>query len=340
MPRKESEGISLAAQFIPRSWLTCHQCDATGTTSCSECASRNVRCQFTKETNRRMSSIKSVIPHPLTPIVFGRMRRQIQDSERQLDQARQQLERLKSFAPNSDMPFDRDSGHLTHVSPELLKAGLPPSRRTKHPADQELSRARANLRNYGHGLLKVPAPYRPTCSQHGQPPQIPRLPPRHVGDRSLGQYYDCIHRGFPILHWPTFHEDYQEVYIQDTVAGAPRVWAAVLFLVFACGSLHTMDRDRVQEGKSYLSKGTAMIDFWQDDLSVDQARMALLTSIFLTEVNLKSASWVWLGSAIRIAQDIGLHVESGPWPTIEGEVRKRTWYCIYAWDRYVEAVTC
>jgi hypothetical protein len=36
------------------------QCDATDTMSCSECASRGVKCQFTKETNRRMSSIKSV----------------------------------------------------------------------------------------------------------------------------------------------------------------------------------------------------------------------------------------------------------------------------------------
>lgn len=34
------------------------QCDATETSSCSECSSRSVKCQFTKETNRRMSSIK------------------------------------------------------------------------------------------------------------------------------------------------------------------------------------------------------------------------------------------------------------------------------------------
>jgi hypothetical protein len=38
--------------------LTQMQCDATETTACSECSSRNHKCQFTKETNRRMSSIK------------------------------------------------------------------------------------------------------------------------------------------------------------------------------------------------------------------------------------------------------------------------------------------
>jgi hypothetical protein len=38
------------------------QCDATETSSCTECSSRNVRCQFTKDTNRRMSSIKFEFP--------------------------------------------------------------------------------------------------------------------------------------------------------------------------------------------------------------------------------------------------------------------------------------
>lgn len=41
--------------------LTSDQCDASDSASCTECSNRKVRCQFTKETNRRMSSIKSVL---------------------------------------------------------------------------------------------------------------------------------------------------------------------------------------------------------------------------------------------------------------------------------------
>jgi hypothetical protein len=43
----------------------CSKCDATDTSSCTECSSRNVRCQFTKDTNRRMSSIKFELPQTL-----------------------------------------------------------------------------------------------------------------------------------------------------------------------------------------------------------------------------------------------------------------------------------
>jgi len=34
------------------------QCDANGSKACTECQARNVRCQFTKEHNKRMSSLK------------------------------------------------------------------------------------------------------------------------------------------------------------------------------------------------------------------------------------------------------------------------------------------
>ena len=40
------------------------QCDASDSSSCTECSNRNVKCLFTKETNRRMSSIKLSISLP------------------------------------------------------------------------------------------------------------------------------------------------------------------------------------------------------------------------------------------------------------------------------------
>jgi len=76
-----------------------------------------------------------------------------------------------------------------------------------------------------------------------------------------------------------------------------------------------------------------LTDLFNDEFTIDHARAALLTSIFLMEINCKSASWTWLGSTVRIAQDIGLHRESGPWGVVENEVRRRVWWGIYVWDR-------
>ena len=58
--------------FLVRVILTSRfQCDASESTSCTECTNRKVRCQFTKETNRRMSSIKFVPPRAFCSVLVG-----------------------------------------------------------------------------------------------------------------------------------------------------------------------------------------------------------------------------------------------------------------------------
>lgn len=238
--------------------------------------------------------------------------------------------------PKGDTVMDLDVDTSRQPGFNLPEVGCSPPRRQKPPVPQDLSRVRSNLRNFGRGVLKIPPPYR----QLGVQPSLPStlaapLPPKRIADHLLDQYNTYIQNVFPILYWPAFTKEYESVYLAGSLQGTRPEWGAVLFGVFACGSLYTLDPDRFQNGKDYLMKGMGMLDVWQDEFTIDQARAALLASIFLTEMNIKSASWVWLGSAIRVSQDIGLHVETGPWPPIEGEIRKRVWWGIYAWDRFV-----
>src|SRR5205823_2500867 len=52
-----------------------------------------------------------------------------------------------------------------------------------------------------------------------------------------------------------------------------------------------------------------------------------------------SRAWVYIGLAIRIAQDMGLHRDSAKWSLDEKqtEVRKRTWWACYTFDRFISA---
>ncbi|KAH1450630.1 hypothetical protein KXX58_004774 [Aspergillus fumigatus] len=292
------------------------KCDASESTSCTECTNRKVRCQFTKETNRRMSSIK-----------------QVQDLEKQLSSTKQQLQQLRAGMLRSDNLMDLEIDGTGQPQLKLPDIGYRPSRRPKAPVLQDLSEARVNLRKYGRGILKVPSPYRQPGPKSLLTADPPRLPPKDVANHLLAQYYSCIHCVLPIIHWPSFMVEYENVYRNGSLVGVPREWAAVLFGVFACGSLHTLDRNREEEGKEFIKTSCGVIDVWQDNFTLDQARCALLVSIFLYEVNSISASWVWIGSAVRIAQELGLHIESGPWPVVEREMRRRVWWGMYAWDR-------
>ncbi|KAF9883178.1 hypothetical protein FE257_003898 [Aspergillus nanangensis] len=273
-----------------------------------------------------------MLPSP-PAVQNAQIARQVQDLEKQLSSTKHQLQQLRSGMLRSenlmDMSIDGEG------QPQLKFPGIAHSstHRPQAPMVQDLTEARANMRNYGRGIIKVPAPYRrqgPKSLLASNPPQ---LPPKDDADRLLNQYYTCIHSVLPVIHWPSFHADYEKVYQAGTLLGVPREWAAVLFGVLACGSLHTLDELRERKGKEFVRISCGVIDVWQDNFTLDQARAALLVSIFLYEVNAKSASWVWIGSAVRVAQEIGLHVNSGPWPALEGEMRKRVWWGMYAWDR-------
>lgn len=291
------------------------KCDASESASCTECTNRKVRCQFTKETNRRMSSIK-----------------QVQDLEKQLQTTKQQLQQLRSGMLRPDHMDDEGSGQPVIKLPEIEYR---PARRSKAPIAQDLSDVRSNLRRYGRGILKVPTPYRRQGAESLVTGEAPKLPPKSAADNYLAQYFSCIHSVLPVLHWPAFTTEYEKVYRSGTLLGVSREWAAVLFGVFACGAIHTLEPNREEEGKDYVRLCCGIIDVWQDNFNLDRARAALFVSIFLYEVNSRSASWVWFGSAVRVAQEIGLHIDSGPWPAVEGEMRKRLWWCLYTWDRYV-----
>ena len=162
--------------------------------------------------------------------------------------------------------------------------------------------------------------------------ELPELPPRHIADQILGQYHASFHATLPILHWPSFVNQYDTAYRQGTLSTMPRIWGALFFAVLGCG---TLERVR-QDGIRYLDLSKSLVEIWDEDLSLDHVRCALLTSIILIEMNHKSAGWVCLGTAVRMAQDLGLHCEARSWPSAEDEMRRRAWWSIYTCDRLVE----
>ncbi|KAJ5226385.1 hypothetical protein N7468_007610 [Penicillium chermesinum] len=292
------------------------KCDASESSSCTECNNRRVRCQFTKETNRRMSSIK-----------------QVQDMERQVHSLKRELQQARSGAMRPEPMMELDDGSGNQPQIKLPGIEYKPSRRPKAPLTQDLSSVRKNLREHGRHILQLPAPYQQTGPPAVVESDSPALPPKDTADHLMAQYFNCIHSVLPIIHWPTFTAEYEQVYRSGTLVGMSKEWAGVLFGVFACGAIHTFEPNREEKGKEFLRISCSVIDIWQDTFNLDRARASLLVSLFLYEINSKSASWVWIGTAVRVAQEIGLHVDSGPWSAVEAEMRKRLWWCLYAWDR-------
>ena len=236
-------------------------------------------------------------------------------------------------AQNSKIDSNDSQPHKPLV-PEINSV---PQRRPLPPVAQNATNACGHIRNYCQGVFKPPPPCRHLGRQVHFSPHLPQLPEPSLAEQLLASYFTTVHSDIPILHWPTFLGAYQRVYEKRDLSREPPSWCSLLFAVFACGLLYTLDpKIRAlypDNGRQFIRQSHQFTDLFDDEFSIDHARAALLTSIFLMEINCKSASWTWLGSTVRIAQDIGLHRESGPWGVVENEARRRVWWAIYVWDR-------
>nr|POE85224.1 putative transcriptional regulatory protein [Quercus suber] len=296
------------------------KCDATDTSSCSECSSRGVKCQFTKETNRRMSSIK-----------------QVQDLEKQLSLAKQQINQLRTMLKEGSGTTDLE-GATASVPALHLPEVNPQERRPGPPAMEGFEETRRNIRDYSRGIFKAPAPYHhPAPLPDYAQPNCP-LPPKQVADRLVSHYHGSVHVYAPMLHWPTFMSEYESVYQAGSFQHSSHYWVAVFFGVLACGTMMDPQPSKPAqdgEGARYLDTCMRHLYTWSDEFNMDAARAALMISIYFIELNLRSAGWVWLGVAIRSSQDIGLHTSKGSFSPMEAEMRKRVWWSVYNWDRVV-----
>ena len=293
------------------------KCDATETTSCSECSSRNVKCQFTKETNRRMSSIK-----------------QVQDLEKQMNQVKQENSHLRRKLEGREGSMDVEMEPADEPPLQLPPIGAEPKRIERPPGIADLTRARANMRNVSKGVYKLPSQYRPASLPVFSPPR-PELPPRQGADHLLHSYYRLAHTMFPIIHWPTFQSMVDDIY-NGQLAKVPPSSLSLFFAVLATGSLFTTETptsSSFYRPAELMDTARKLTDPWGNEFDLDIARSTVLLTLCLNEMNLKSAASNLLGNAVRIGHDLALHTESGPWPVIEGEMRRRTWWATYVLDR-------
>lgn len=299
------------------------KCDATETMSCSECSSRNVKCQFTKETNRRMSSIK-----------------QVQDLEKQNDRIRRENTTLRRLVAEKDggAVVGADEAEPTEQLPVQLQLPVVGQdiKRRKRPAPMhDLSRARSNLLGASRGVFKPPAEFRQGVLAPVLDTPRPELPPLQTTRRLLDAYFNSTHTMFPILHWRTFDQAVDDLYRAENTQNAPASLLSTLFAVLAMGSLFAADAsgERSYHAADLLDSSRKLMDPWNNNFVLDDARTLALQTMCLHEMNLQSAALNCLGSAVRVAQDLGLHSDVGPWPLVEGEMRRRTWWTIYILDR-------
>lgn len=171
------------------------------------------------------------------------------------------------------------------------------------------------------------------------------IPLRRNADNYLQCFWDFIHPLFPILHRPSFNTSYERLW--DPQGSAEEADGSVTFipmlnLVFALGcqfsNLVPAERKPETAAAFYGRSRSVLLYDVLGSTQVSVIQWLLLSAIYLQSTNLATNCWTSVGLAIRLAQNIGLHLEPVGNVTesqIDREMRRRVWHTCVVLDRFV-----
>lgn len=205
---------------------------------------------------------------------------------------------------------------LSQASPALQKALF----------HHDYSNARVYMMNHGRGLIRQKDIGHGNA--HAVHHKLPELPARQVAEQAVMFYQDCFHRQFPVLQCSIFHEICESLYSRRETSQEA---ISIFFCVLAHGALCSHRPNRVEEGMEYIRKANPPNKFFKGPTSLDGVVVGLLTAVFFVEIGEVASAWVWLGSAIRVAQTLDIHLRHPQRESPEQE--SRVWFTLYCWDR-------
>ncbi|KAK2467633.1 hypothetical protein APHAL10511_000488 [Amanita phalloides] len=143
----------------------------------------------------------------------------------------------------------------------------------------------------------------------------------------------------PFLHVPTFLADY----------GNPQKWGepgfAAFIVAICCLASRHMDDPRVRaDPNEGTTAGTHWFELYNrlrtlpiaDRPTLYNIQANLVAAVFAVGLGRMSKTASLLGEAVTMCIDAGMHRSAETWDLfdpIEDEVRKRTFWCVYIWDK-------
>ncbi|PVH76817.1 hypothetical protein DL98DRAFT_561785 [Cadophora sp. DSE1049] len=153
---------------------------------------------------------------------------------------------------------------------------------------------------------------------------------RAMADTFIDAYFALYHPTFPILHEPTFREQYSKV--SDSPSGS--IWHVLANLVAALGSfVSSTCSDDTHTTLFNAVKGHLSIESLETG-SLTLVQAFAMAANYLQKRNRPNSGYNYGGVALRLAISLGLHKEFHGWQTdpLKKEIRRRVWWSLCVLD--------
>ncbi|KAK9765067.1 hypothetical protein K7432_006910 [Basidiobolus ranarum] len=163
-------------------------------------------------------------------------------------------------------------------------------------------------------------------------PDLPdSFPPPELGEKLLKSYFCRFHPYLPVFHANGFMKKYQEGTVPPILLNA----------VYGLACIHSGDYNIFPDVESCTKYARMFFLRTKSylDLEYHSSSIPVIQALFLMTFS-PISGWLFLGMAIRMAQDLGLHrnIESQNMDPIEKEDRRLLWWCCVVMDRFHSSV--
>ncbi|KAF5009242.1 hypothetical protein FDECE_4535 [Fusarium decemcellulare] len=168
------------------------------------------------------------------------------------------------------------------------------------------------------------------------------LPPRRQADHLMELYWFYVDPLYPFLDKKRWTHAYNAIFAGTTVELNERIFIATLNIIFALSTqlLEAQSLEqREQSSEAYFQRAQDLLPMspWESG-SLELVQCLLVTSQYLQSTYSPHQTWMVVGSAIRMAQGLGLHLPETSADRADHEERdllRRIWYGCILMDRMV-----
>ncbi|TFK31644.1 fungal-specific transcription factor domain-containing protein [Crucibulum laeve] len=194
-----------------------------------------------------------------------------------------------------------------------------------------------------------------------------QLPEQSVQQHLLDLYFTYVHPSFPVVHKRAFSEAFKAGNKPDSPrspegqpSGSPFnrprqcVPTILLLAMFALSARYddgnsppASDGSMWAAGDEYLDRAKVILDGTYASSRPSTCQALLLMGHREIGIGAMAQAWTYIGMAIRMAQDLGMHRSADGWARqdlggrlfgeIELQERKRIWYACVIMDKYVSS---
>ncbi|EPQ51953.1 hypothetical protein GLOTRDRAFT_65551 [Gloeophyllum trabeum ATCC 11539] len=194
-----------------------------------------------------------------------------------------------------------------------------------------------------------------------------RLPDVATQEHLLDLYFTYVHTALPIIHKKKFLEDFKNHHMdspqtQGSDTSSPvrtspysrrrrTVPALLLFAMFSIAARYSPNSDSPPPpqgamwpaGDDYLEQAKQILDCTYASSRPTTVQALLLMGYREVGIGAMAQAWLYIGMAVRMAQDLGMHKSADKWQKSVGTLfgnwelqeRKRIWYACIIMDKYV-----